>query len=60
MRNPKSEILNSKQIQMTKIQNSKQLKLTEPLKEKIGEQEDLIKEATELMKIFGSIVENTK
>ena len=36
------------------------LRLTEPLKEEIREQEALIKEATELMKIFGSIVENTK
>ena len=34
------------------------LKLTEPLEENKAEQEELIQEATELMKIFGSIVSN--
>jgi len=36
------------------------LKLTEPLKENQQEKEELIQEATELMKIFGSIVEKSK
>ncbi|MEK7540786.1 MAG: four helix bundle protein [Patescibacteria group bacterium] len=36
------------------------LKLAEPIKEQIQEQEYLIKEVIELMKIFGSIIENTK
>ena len=36
------------------------LKLTEPLKEKEKEKEFLIQEATELMKIFGSILRNSK
>jgi hypothetical protein len=44
MSNPKLEILNSKQTQMSKTQ----------------EKHDLIKESTELMKIFGSIVEKLK
>ena len=34
--------------------------LTEPLKEKLREKEELITEATELMKIFGSIAEGKK
>ena len=34
--------------------------LTEPLKENQGEKEELINEATELMKIFGSISEGKK
>lgn len=36
------------------------LRLTEPLKEQIIEQENLIQEVTELMKIFGSILEKSK
>ncbi len=36
------------------------LRLTEPLKEQEQEQKELITEATELMKIFGSILENSK
>ena len=36
------------------------LRLTEPLKEKQKEKEFLIQEATELMKIFGSILEKSK
>ncbi len=36
------------------------LKLTEPLKEEIKEKENLIQESTELMKIFGSILEKSK
>jgi len=36
------------------------LRLTESSKEQAEEQEALIQEATELMKIFGSIIENTK
>lgn len=36
------------------------IKLTEPLSEEQEEQEVLIQEATELMKIFGSIVEKGK
>ncbi|MFN4213053.1 MAG: four helix bundle protein [Microgenomates group bacterium] len=36
------------------------LKLTEPTKENQTEQERLIQEANELMRIFGSIVENSK
>jgi four helix bundle protein len=36
------------------------LRLTEPLKEEIKEKEELIKESTELMKIFGSILEKAK
>ncbi len=36
------------------------LRLTEPLEEEQLEKESLIKEATELMKIFGSMVEKTK
>lgn len=34
--------------------------LTEPATEQIHEKEALIKEATELMKIFGAILENSK
>jgi four helix bundle protein len=36
------------------------LRLTEPLKENQKEKEELIQEATELMKIFGSILEKSK
>jgi len=36
------------------------LRLTEPLKEEMKEKEELIKESTELMKIFGSILEKAK
>ncbi len=36
------------------------LELTEPEKEQIVEKQSLIKEATELTKIFGSIVEKSK
>jgi len=36
------------------------LKLTEPLKENQKEKEELIQEAIELMKIFGSILEKSK
>ena len=36
------------------------LKLSEPRKEYEKEKQDLIKEATELMKIFGSILEKSK
>ncbi|MEA3432116.1 MAG: four helix bundle protein [candidate division WOR-3 bacterium] len=36
------------------------LRLTEPSKEEIKEKEELIKESTELMKIFGSILEKAK
>ena len=36
------------------------LQLTEPKDEQIVEKQELIKEATELMKIFGSIVEKSK
>jgi len=36
------------------------LKLSEPKKEYEKEKQDLIKEATELMKIFGSILEKSK
>ncbi|MBU4298815.1 four helix bundle protein [Patescibacteria group bacterium] len=36
------------------------LRLAEPLKEQIQEQENLIQEVTELMKIFGSILEKSK
>lgn len=36
------------------------LRLTEPLKEETKEKEKLIKEPTELMKIFGSILEKSK
>jgi len=36
------------------------LELTEPKEEQIREQEALIKEATELTKIFGSIIEKSK
>jgi four helix bundle protein len=36
------------------------LELTEPKDEQIIEKQELIKEATELMKIFGSIVEKSK
>ena len=36
------------------------LELTEPKDEQIIEKQDLIKEATELTKIFGSIVEKSK
>jgi len=36
------------------------LKLSEPLKEQEQEQNGLVIEATELMKIFGSILENSK
>ncbi len=36
------------------------LKLAEPTKEQIQEQESLIREVIELMKIFGAIIESTK
>lgn len=36
------------------------LKLAEPVKEQTQEQESLIQEVIELMKIFGSIIENIK
>ena len=36
------------------------LRLTEPLKEEMKEKEELIKESTGLMKIFGSILEKAK
>lgn len=36
------------------------LRLTEPSKEKVAEKEILIQEATELMKIFGAILEKSK
>lgn len=36
------------------------LRLTQPLEEKQKEEESLIREATELMKIFGSILEKSK
>ncbi len=36
------------------------LKLTEPAKEMVTERETLIQEATELMKIFGAILEKSK
>jgi four helix bundle protein len=36
------------------------LRLTQPLKESQKEKEELIEEATELMKIFGSILRNSK
>jgi four helix bundle protein len=36
------------------------LRLAEPLKENQKEKEELIQEATELMKIFGSILEKSK
>ena len=36
------------------------LELTEPKEEQMMEKQDLIKEATELTKIFGSIVEKSK
>ncbi len=36
------------------------LRLTQPLKERVYEKESLIKESTELMKIFGSMVEKSK
>jgi four helix bundle protein len=36
------------------------LELTEPTEEQMMEKQDLIKEATELTKIFGSIVEKSK
>jgi len=36
------------------------LRLTEPTKEQQKDKEDLIQEATELMKIFGSILEKSK
>ena len=36
------------------------LELTKPKEDRIGEKESLIKEATELTKIFGSIVEKSK
>ena len=64
MLNSKLETLNSKQAQMSKTQNSKEsgywLELTEPKEEQMMEKQNLIKEATELTKIFGSIVEKSK
>ncbi len=36
------------------------LELTEPKKDQLNEKQDLIKEAIELTKIFGSIVEKSK
>ena len=36
------------------------LRLTEPLREEVKEKEELIIESTELMKIFGSILEKAK
>ena len=36
------------------------LRLTQPIKENETEKEELVKEATELMKIFGSILEKSK
>jgi hypothetical protein len=53
MLNPKLETLNSKQTQMFKTQNSES-------EEQIMGKRSLIKEATELTKIFGSIVEKSK
>jgi hypothetical protein len=54
MLNPKLETLNSKQTQMSKTQNSKSKE------EQIMGKRSLIKEATELTKIFGSIVGKSK
>ena len=62
-----NESLSKKDFQM-RIKISKKeikearywLKLTLPFKEQIQEKEALIKEATELMKIFGSILEGSK
>jgi hypothetical protein len=53
MLNPKLETLNSKQTQMFKTENSES-------EEQIMGKRSLIKEATELTKIFGSIVEKSK
>jgi hypothetical protein len=52
----KSGCLNSK----CENPNGYWLKLTEPKEEQIMEKQNLIKEATELTKIFGSIVEKSK
>jgi hypothetical protein len=53
-------MLNSKIVRKEAKESGYWLELTESKEEQMMEKQDLIREATELTKIFGSIVEKSK